>query len=81
MYYAIAWSYGRACDDQGNRIGQYYAFDRRAERDRFVSSGSDYVTEPGAREAIPASDPEIRKARRTGTGIKIVYDWRIYGGR
>ena len=62
-YYAIEWTYGRASDEHGERAGIYYAFGSCAQRDAWVDDGPPYVTQAGSREAIPASDPELRRIR------------------
>lgn len=63
-FYAIQWTYGRACDDGGRRIGEYRRFSSRSDRDAWVDEGAEYVTSPGAREAILSSDSGIRAINR-----------------
>jgi hypothetical protein len=66
-HYAISWTYGIATTDDRRRpghwqrCGRYYSFATRGERDRWVASGSQYRSERDYREAIPSSDPELRR--------------------
>jgi len=54
-WYAIAYTYGVACDEDGELIGAVVAFDSRAERDAWVAEGTEpYRTRPGYREAVLA---------------------------
>jgi hypothetical protein len=55
-YYAIAWRYGRAVDDQGRRIGTVQEFATQAERSAWIAAGPDLTTAPGYREALTARD-------------------------
>jgi hypothetical protein len=65
-YYAIKWTYGRAThSEDGSRIGNYYQFDSKAERDEFAANGADYTGESGYREEIKASDRELRRIKRS----------------
>ena len=63
-YYAIQWTYGRACNEDGNRCGSYKRFSRKTDRDAWVNNGNPYVSNPGSREEIPANDREIRRLNR-----------------
>ena len=68
-WYAIAWTYGRACNEHGDRIGQYYAFARKRDRDAWVGAGPAFVNEAGSREVIPANDRELRRIMRSDAGF------------
>lgn len=63
-YYAISWTHGRIWTDAGHRIGEYRRFANRADRDAWVEDGASLTTDRDHREAIPASDAEIRRIRR-----------------
>jgi len=64
-YYAIQWTYGRACDDRGDRIGHYHSFVNAAQRQRWIqASRTSYPTQAGFRQAIPARDSELRRIIR-----------------
>ncbi len=64
-YYGIQHTYGaNVIDGDGDRIGNYHAFARKTERDEWVEEGNPYFTQGGARDAIPASDPELRRLLR-----------------
>ncbi|MDV6030367.1 MAG: hypothetical protein F9B45_09725 [Phycisphaera sp. RhM] len=63
-FYAIAWTYGRCCDNAGDRIGLYHRFATEAERDAWCDQGAASVSDAGAREAIPSDDPELRRVLR-----------------
>jgi len=65
-YYAIAWHYGRASNQDGSRCGTYFRFRTREDRDKFISGGSDYTNTPDARETIKANDRDLRRAARAG---------------
>jgi len=62
-YYAMEWGMGRAaCATTGNRYGvSYRAFPSSAERDAWCEDGGDFTTSAGWREAVRASDPELRR--------------------
>jgi hypothetical protein len=63
-YYAVRWSYGVAVDSDGDPIHTLHSFDSRRERDAWLADGPGYRTESGYREAVPASYPPLRRARR-----------------
>ena len=52
-YYGIEWTYGRAVDERGERIGTYYQFVDRRERDEWAFHPR--------RDKIRASDSELRR--------------------
>jgi len=52
-YYAVEYTYGRACDDRGRYCGTIRRFSSRLRRDAWVSEGTgEYASSPGSREAI-----------------------------
>lgn len=60
-YYGFSHTYGANMrDEDSNYIGKVEEFSSKAERDAWVSEGSDYTTESGARTTITASSPEVR---------------------
>lgn len=63
-HYAIEWTYGRATDREGDRIGKYYWFSSTKDRQIWLDAGPEYTSAPGYREAIAASDGEIRATNR-----------------
>ena len=69
MYYAIQWTYGRASNSKGKRVGDIYSFRTKITRDDFVYKGAEFTTEPNFREKIAAGDPEIRAAKKHGDKI------------
>jgi hypothetical protein len=61
-YYGFEAAYGlNTTDSHGERLGNFVSFPSASERDAWVADGNPYSTQPAAREAIPASDPEIRR--------------------
>ena len=69
MFYAIQWDYGRMTEN-GRRSGDYKHFATKAQRDEWVDECDEIPTSnPGFREAIPASDSEIRRYRKLFRGF------------
>ena len=64
-YYAIEHTYGaHTVDSDGHVIGVIHRFESRPARDAWVQAGPDYTTEAGAREALKASHPAVRRVLR-----------------
>jgi hypothetical protein len=60
-HYAINYPCGVACHaNTGKRYGTYYRFASKTTRDKWVERGNPLRTQRGYREAIPASDSELR---------------------
>lgn len=61
-YYAVEWNCGRAvCANTGGRYGaSYFSFFSEAARDEWADGGGEFTSSEGWRDALPASDPELR---------------------
>jgi hypothetical protein len=62
-HYAFLWWIYARHSNTGFRIGRYYYFLTRQERDKWVEGGNPYL-DAGNREAIPARDSELRMLQR-----------------
>jgi hypothetical protein len=62
-YYAMQWHHYAVDGNTGKRCAAYYSFPRRATRDAWVEDGAPYLGS-GSREALPASDSELRAELR-----------------
>jgi hypothetical protein len=64
-YYAMSWTHGRGTTTTAGmsvvRAAIYRSFGSRGERDAWVKGGTSYRTERDYREALPASDSELRR--------------------
>jgi hypothetical protein len=68
-YYAMSWTHGRGTTTTTGmsgsgevvRAANYRSFATRAKRDAWVKGGASYRTERDYREALPASDSELRR--------------------
>jgi hypothetical protein len=66
-YYGFEATYGLGVIGMnGERIGWYQAFESAAERDAWVEQGNPCVTQSGARKALRASDPQLRRLLLAG---------------
>jgi hypothetical protein len=65
-YYGFEAAYGPDAFSNGYRIGSWHGWHSRAARDAWVAEGSPYVDQAGAREAVPSSDPELRRLLARG---------------
>lgn len=64
-FFAITYPCGLAMHaDSGQRYGTYNSFPSRDSRDSWVDGGAGYQNAKDWREAIQASDPELRALRR-----------------
>lgn len=65
-FYAVEWAYGRATDARtGGRLGRYYSFNSVADRQAWIDdSRAEFTSQGGWRDAIKASDPELRSVIR-----------------
>lgn len=61
FFYAIEWTYGRAVNDKGERIGTYVRFASQELRQNFIVTGNPCATERGFREAISSNDSELKR--------------------
>ena len=70
-YYCVSYGLGVAvCANTGDRYAAaYHSFDRRAERDEYVSQGGDFRSSPDWREALLASDRELKSELKHGDAI------------
>ena len=61
-YYCVSYGMGLAvCANTGDRYAAaYHSFDSSAERDEYVEEGGDFRTSNDWREAVPASDRELK---------------------
>lgn len=64
MFYAINYPAGSSISFDGSRFGKYVAFQSKSSRDEWVNEGGDFQSSPDYREAIKASDPELRTLLR-----------------
>ena len=64
MFYAIQYPAGLSVSSNGSRYGKYVAFQSKSARDEWLGEGGDFQTSPDYREAINASDPELRSLLR-----------------
>jgi hypothetical protein len=62
-YYGIQWWYGNSVTSDGKRLGDYYWFASKKQRDNWVSLGAPYRGN-GSRDYILASDNELRRVMR-----------------
>jgi hypothetical protein len=62
-YYAMQWHHYAVDGNTGKRCAAYYSFPSRAIRDAWVEDGAPYLGS-GSREALPASDSELRAELR-----------------
>ena len=62
-HYAFLWWLYATTANTGARVGRYYYFASRHERDAWVAEGNPY-RDSGYREAIPARDSELRMLQR-----------------
>lgn len=61
-YYAMSWIYGEGMHtESGRRAAAYCQFSSRAERDEWVANGPPYRSAGGYRDAVSASDPDVRR--------------------
>jgi len=64
LYWGFVHTYGANMrDENGDMIGGVNAFTSKAERDRWVEDGNDFVDQPGARTVAAAHSPAVRKAK------------------
>jgi hypothetical protein len=62
-YYALQWHHYAVDGNTSKRCAAYYSFSTRAARDAWVEDGAPYLGS-GSREALPASDSELRAELR-----------------
>lgn len=62
-YYALQWHHYAVDGNSGKRCAAYYSFNSASARDAWVEDGAPYLGS-GYREALPASDSELRAALR-----------------
>ena len=62
-YYALQWHHYAVDGNSGKRCAAYYSFDSASARDAWVEDGAPYLGS-GSREALPASDSELRAMLR-----------------
>ena len=62
-YYAMQWHHYAVDGNTGKRCAAYCSFPSRATRDAWVEDGAPYLGS-GSREALPASDSELRAELR-----------------
>lgn len=62
-YYALQWHHYAVDGNTGKRCAAYYSFPSAAARNAWVEDGAPYLGS-GSREALPASDAELRAELR-----------------